>query len=557
MDQRLTREMQEEHYGSTLADTTQSKSVVRMKGYTHEPREPVPVQPQPPAVWLVNRLNTDEEGAPLMEGIFANYNDDIIIEADENTLVGRSDPARGPAQRIQIEYPLWMRDGVLGTDALPGSGEPGPPGPVGPPGPPGPQGEAGASSSMWKYRMDANTAQNDPGAGRYRYNNVIQSAAPFLYVDRLTQDGLDPTSMFTIATFDDEFIIQERGLAAHYQTWKLLGPAVLMGGGDWFAVPVQYVGQQGGSFSNNQEVTFILRTKGQKGDKGDQGVPGPQGPAGSLGPAGPKGDTGGIGPAGPQGIQGPIGQTGAQGVSGPKGDKGDKGDQGNQGPQGIKGDKGDTGAASTVPGPVGPQGPTGLTGADSTVPGPVGPQGIQGEQGIQGVPGPPGGLGEAPQDGKVYGRSDAIWTEIEGGGATIAVSDDPPLEPVHGDLWFESTSGNTFIYFDDGTSTQWIRQNTGVGPPGPQGPAGADGAPGADGADGAPGLPGAPGAASTVPGPQGPIGPMGPTGPTGAQSIIPGPQGAQGPPGQWTQLTQAQYNALAPPNASTLYVIIG
>jgi hypothetical protein len=40
-----------------------------------------------------------------------------------------------------------------------------------------------------------------------------------------------------------------------------------------------------------------------------------------------------------------------------------------------------------------------------------------------------------------------------------------------------------------------------------------------------------------------------------------GPQGATGPAGTpgalWTQITQAAYNALAPPNPTTLYVIIG
>jgi hypothetical protein len=47
-----------------------------------------------------------------------------------------------------------------------------------------------------------------------------------------------------------------------------------------------------------------------------------------------------------------------------------------------------------------------------------------------------------------------------------------------------------------------------------------------------------------------------PTGPTGP----PGPVGPQGPPGaaaKWAQLTQAQYDALSPPDPNTLYVIVG
>lgn len=30
-----------------------------------------------------------------------------------------------------------------------------------------------------------------------------------------------------------------------------------------------------------------------------------------------------------------------------------------------------------------------------------------------------------------------------------------------------------------------------------------------------------------------------------------------GPPGRWTQMTQAEYDALSPPNPHMLYVIIG
>lgn len=37
----------------------------------------------------------------------------------------------------------------------------------------------------------------------------------------------------------------------------------------------------------------------------------------------------------------------------------------------------------------------------------------------------------------------------------------------------------------------------------------------------------------------------------------PGSTGPMGPQGQWTSLTQAQYDALDPPNPDTLYVIVG
>jgi hypothetical protein len=36
-----------------------------------------------------------------------------------------------------------------------------------------------------------------------------------------------------------------------------------------------------------------------------------------------------------------------------------------------------------------------------------------------------------------------------------------------------------------------------------------------------------------------------------------GPVGPQGPPGQWLSMTQAEYDALDPPDPDMLYVIIG
>jgi Collagen triple helix repeat (20 copies)/Chaperone of endosialidase len=120
---------------------------------------------------------------------------------------------------------------------------------------------------------------------------------------------------------------------------------------------------------------------------------------------------------------------------------------------------------------------------------------------------------EAPQDGKLYGRRNAAWSEVvktEGGGGGAA----PPGE-------------------GGGDGTQ--------GPPGPQGE------PGPQGPQGVPGTTGATG-------PQGPTGATGPTGPTGATGPqgadgLPGLTGPQGPAGttSWTGITDKP--ATFPPSA--------
>ena len=515
--------MEELHFGTTLAKP-KSKSVVRMRGFVRDAEDPVVDEQAPPAVWLINRLQVDEDGDPLMEGIFANYNDDIILEADSNTLIGRYSPARGPAESLIIGEGLRVEDGVLIGE---GGGEKGDPGPPGPQGPQGPMGPGGASSSAFDYRADTQvqSTTTDPGAGKFRWNNATQQSATMLSIDRMTMDNFDPTAMFTTAQFHDEIIIQEKTLAAHFQEFTMTGPAVPMGGGDWFTVPVQFVRQGGGSFSNNTVCSILVRTKGEKGDQGVPGPEGPQGPPGSMGPAGPQGPVGGQGPVGPTGLKGDTGAQGIQGPVGPKGDKGDKGDTGNQGLQGVqgpkgdKGDKGDRGeswhsgagdpVAGAVPGAI--SGDWYLDTTDGQVWEFVGTTwtlrtditGPQGEQGIQGETGPPGDFGsnEAPMDGEIYGRSMGAWTLVESGGASVSISDTPPVAEKPGDLWYNSATGFIFVWVDDGTSTQWVITNPVVPVAGP------------------------PGADSTVPGPEGPQGPQ------GEASTVPGPQGPEGPQG--------------------------
>ena len=46
-----------------------------------------------------------------------------------------------------------------------------------------------------------------------------------------------------------------------------------------------------------------------------------------------------------------------------------------------------------------------------------------------------------------------------GGGASVQVSDTAPSNPSEGDLWWRSTDGKGFIYYNDGNSNQWVEFN--------------------------------------------------------------------------------------------------
>ena len=97
------------------------------------------------------------------------------------------------------------------------------------------------------------------------------------------------------------------------------------------------------------------------------------------------------------------------------------------------------------------------------------------------------------------GYSWAVKSEDVPPPPSVTIADAPPTPAKHGDVWWESDSGLLYIHYDDGNSKQWV--------------------------------------------PAVPMQEKGATGP-------------MGPPGQWTQMTQAQYNAITP-NPNTLYIIVG
>jgi len=94
------------------------------------------------------------------------------------------------------------------------------------------------------------------------------------------------------------------------------------------------------------------------------------------------------------------------------------------------------------------------------------------------------------------------------GAISFTSSTTAPAGATYGDMWFNTTSGNIFVYITDGTSSYWVE------PFGPQGATGANGTSGTNGATGATGANGTNGATGAT-GATGPQGVTGATGPVG------------------------------------------
>jgi len=189
-----------------------------------------------------------------------------------------------------------------------------------------------------------------------------------------------------------------------------------------------------------------------------------------------------------------MANAGGRGITGDKGeagDKGQKGDTGLTGGAGQKGDKGEKGAPSTVAGPAGDKGQKGEVG--------VGDKGQKGEEGVDGSDGDKGQKGELGTKGDKGDGS--------AGGASVTISDNAPSSPNNGDLWWESDTFDLHVYYQDGSSNQWVSITSNAALKGEKGDKGQKGEVGDKGQKGEVG----------VEGQKGEIGSTGGTGGTGAK----------------------------------------
>ena len=131
----------------------------------------------------------------------------------------------------------------------------------------------------------------------------------------------------------------------------------------------------------------------------------------------------------------------------------------------------------------------------------------------------------SPTDGQTYTSGTTTWTyrtsygvwDITSSGptgytgskGTTFIGDSPPASPVNGDTWFDSSEGIRYVYYADGTSSQWVQESI-VGATGYTGYTGSQGV-GFTGSQGVIGYTGSQGAGFT--GSQG-------AGFTGSQGVI-------------------------------------
>ena len=56
-----------------------------------------------------------------------------------------------------------------------------------------------------------------------------------------------------------------------------------------------------------------------------------------------------------------------------------------------------------------------------------------------------------------WNGTDYAWVAQGGGGASVSTSDTAPSSPSDGDMWFDTTDTLLYVYYNDGTSSQWVQ----------------------------------------------------------------------------------------------------
>jgi hypothetical protein len=77
---------------------------------------------------------------------------------------------------------------------------------------------------------------------------------------------------------------------------------------------------------------------------------------------------------------------------------------------------------------------------------------------------PHGTAPTSPTNGDVWTTTTGVFARINGttvgplgaGGGGASVSDSAPTSPTSGALWYNSLNGKTYVYYQDGTSNQWV-----------------------------------------------------------------------------------------------------
>ena len=115
---------------------------------------------------------------------------------------------------------------------------------------------SGMSVMTGPYKFDTTTTDSDPGAGKLRLNQNTFAAATFIYLDDLTDAGVDASVVIGTLQTGDQFVIQDQDSASNRVRYQLTAAPTHATG--YWKVPVSHVLSTGSLFANNERLIAAI-----------------------------------------------------------------------------------------------------------------------------------------------------------------------------------------------------------------------------------------------------------------------------------------------------------
>ena len=116
----------------------------------------------------------------------------------------------------------------------------------------------GLLSTQYRFRTD--TAEADPGSGRFRYDDAVQANVGEIYISDINDAGKDLSNFLALIAIGDRLYIQDEGDASKFAVWNVVGPAPLDNVG-WWTISV-VLERDGDVLSQNTRCLVALQVQG-------------------------------------------------------------------------------------------------------------------------------------------------------------------------------------------------------------------------------------------------------------------------------------------------------
>lgn len=108
------------------------------------------------------------------------------------------------------------------------------------------------------YKASTTTSASDPGAGKIRWNNSTQGSATALYLDTMTDDGIDVAVFVPRLSAGNLLYIQDKDNATRYQRFLITGITDNTG---WITLAVTVQEAVGGNLPNNHAIVLLFASQ--------------------------------------------------------------------------------------------------------------------------------------------------------------------------------------------------------------------------------------------------------------------------------------------------------